>query len=106
MKETLFASSCYNQKFYFNPKFAGLPVTIQEELKAFIVPLSEKIHGIIEVGFYTDDGEIYIETSCEETDYRFDEIGAKLEVDKLLRVEKEFFGQIALWYRLVILEEN
>ncbi len=106
MKETLFASSCYNQKFYFNSKFAGLPAPIQEELKTFIVPLSEKIHGIIEVGFYTDDGEIYIETSCEETDYRFDEIGAKLEVDKLLRVEKEFFGQIALWYKLVILEEN
>ncbi len=106
MKETLFASSCYNQKYYFNPKFASLPATIQEELRGFIVPLSEKIHGIIEVGFYEDDGEVYIETSCEETDYRFDEIGAKLEVDRLLRVEKEFFEQIALWYKLVILEKN
>ncbi len=106
MKETLFASSCYNQKYYFNPKFSTLPATIQEELRGFIVPLSAKIHGIIEVGFYEDDGEIYIETSCEETDYRFDEIGAKLEVDKLLRVEKEFFGQIALWYKLVILQQS
>ncbi len=106
MKETLFASSCYNQKYYFNPKFSSLPAQIQEELRTHIVPLSAKIHGIIEVGFYEDDGEIYIETSCEETDYRFDEIGAKLEVDKLLRVEKEFFGQIALWYKLVILQQS
>ncbi len=99
-KETLFASSCYNQKYYFNSKFSNLPTAIQDELRSFIVPLTAKIHGIIEVGFYTDDGEIYIETSCEEADHRFDEIGAKLEVDRLLRVQKEFFRQIALWYQL------
>ncbi len=106
MKEVLFASSCYTQKYYFNDKFKNLPVPIQEELKTFIVPLTEKIHGILEVGFYEDDGEIYIEASCEGFDYKYDEIGAKLEIDRLLRVEKEFFNNLRLWYNLVILKKD
>lgn len=104
MRETLFASSIYKQKYYFNAKFNGLPPQIQEELRVLIVPLSQKVHGIIEVGFYEDDGEIYIEASCEDGDYRFDEIGAKLEIDRVLRENKQFFKQLQLWYNVKILK--
>ncbi len=104
MRETLFASSVYKQKYFFNAKFNGLPPQIQEELRVFIVPLSQKIHGIVEVGFYTDDGEIFIEASCNDGDYRFDEIGAKLEIDRLMREQKEFFKQLQLWYTVKILK--
>ncbi len=104
MRETLFASSVYKQKYFFNAKFNGLPPQIQEELRVLIIPLCQKIHGIIEVGFYKDDGEVFIETSCNDGDYRYDEIGAKLEIDRLLREQKEFFKQLELWYKIKILK--
>lgn len=102
MRETLFASSVYKQKYYFNAKFNGLPPQIQENLRVLIIPLCQKIHGIIEVGFYEEDGEVFIETSCNDGDYRFDEIGAKLEIDRLLRENQEFFKQLELWYKIKI----
>ncbi len=100
MRETLFASSVYKQKYFFNAKFNGLPPQVQEDLRVLIIPLCQKIHGIIEVGFYKDDGEIYVETSCNDGDYRYDEIGAKLEIDRLLREQKEFFRQLELYYKV------
>lgn len=104
MRETLFASSVYNKKYHFNARFNGIPPKVQEELRILIVLLSEKIHGIVDVGFYKDDGEIYVATSCNDGDYRYDEIGAKLEVDRLLRENKELFAQLELWYKVKILK--
>lgn len=106
MKEILFATSCYTQKYYFNAKFESLPEGIKEEIRVFLIPLCHKIHGILELGFYEDDGEVYIESSFNDGDAMYDEIGAKLEIDKLLREEKEFFSQLKLWYNLVILKKE
>lgn len=106
MKEILFATSCYTQKYYFNDKFDSLPTPIKEDIKVFLIPLSHKIHGILELGFYEDDGEVYIESSFNDGDAMYDEIGAKLEIDKLLREENEFFVKLRLWYNLVILKND
>ncbi len=98
-KEIITAASCYTEKFYFNPKFDGLPIEIKNELREVTIILSQKLHCIFTIGIY-EDGLIYIESKAEESDYNYDEIGAGLEIKKLERQMEKTFQGIEMWYKL------
>jgi len=101
MKKTvLSAASCYNKKYYINPDMEkSLPAQIKEEIKALVASMAEKIHCVFILGFY-ENGDIYIETTSEENDFDFDEIGARLETEKIKREKTELLDSLNLWYKV------
>ncbi len=101
-KDILSAASCYNKKYYINPDMEkSLPPQIREELKAIVASMAEKLHCVFTIGFY-ENGDVYIETMGEENDFDFDDIGAKLEINKIKREKSEFLGSLSLWYKIYL----
>jgi hypothetical protein len=98
-KKTLAAASFYKQAYSFNETFGGLPADIKNEIKILCVSLAQKLHGVFTLGFY-EDGSLYFEAFGETEDYNFDEIGAKLETDKLTTEKKELIKALTLWYAI------
>lgn len=104
-KIILGAASRYNRKYYINPEMEKkLPSDVKEDLKAMCSSMAEKLHCIFTIGFYTN-GNVYIETISEENDFDFDEIGAKLETEKIKREKAEFFNSLNLWYKIYFNKE-
>ncbi len=99
-KIVLSAASCYNKKYYINPDMEkNLPSQIKEEIKALVASMAEKLHCIFTLGFY-ENGDIYIETSSVENDFDFDEIGAKLETEKIKKEKSELLDSLNLWFKV------
>jgi (p)ppGpp synthase/HD superfamily hydrolase len=98
-KQVLATASYYNQKYFINPTFNDIPASIRNELRVICIGFAEKLHGIFTIGFY-EDGEVYLETSAEEADYQFDEIGGHLEIKELQKEKKELFRTLRLWYMI------
>ena len=103
-KKVLNAAAYEKKEYYFNEDFGKLPEDIKKKLKAITAVLAEKLHGMVTIGFY-EDGTIFIEHSRLKEDIDFDEIGVKLEIDKLQREEHDLFYALTIWYKAVILGE-
>lgn len=104
-KKVIIAASCYKMKYFFNDEFSALPDIIKEELKEIAVVLAQKLHCVFTIGFM-ENSDIYFEATAEENDFDYDDIGAKLEINKLERTEKELINQLSLWYRVFVLGEK
>lgn len=76
-----------------------LPPAVKDEIKAFAALAAEKIHCVFVLGFY-ENGDIYIETKSSENDFDFDEIGAKLEMEKIKKDKSDLFDSLNLWYKI------
>ncbi len=100
----LCASSKYEQKFYMNPDFAGLPEDVKKELKAMCVLFTEDIGGILTLKF-EKDGTLEMETQAYEEDLLYDEIGCDLKIRQLQETKKELFRSLELYYRVLFLQE-
>lgn len=96
-KAILLAASFYKKSYYFNEEFSGLPESIQKEMRIACAVAAEKIRGIITAGFY-EDGTVFIEASGDESDFDYDEIGARLVVDSLIKEKEELIKAMGLWY--------
>ena len=53
-----------------------------------------------------ENGDVYFECLPEEWDEGFDEIGAKLDLDKLARDKQDLFVSLKAWYVMTILKED
>ena len=73
----LCGASAYDKKYYFNNKFDRLPENVKEELQILCVLFTEEVGGIFTVGF-TPTGELLLDTTAEEGDLLYDEIGSGL----------------------------
>jgi len=101
----LCGSNSYNQKYYLDKRFEKLPSQVKDELKIMCVLFTEEVGGTITFTF-DDDGELGIETGCDEGDMLYDDIGAGLLVKKLRNTRQEFFEALELYYRVFILGEK
>lgn len=101
----LCGSNSYNQKYYLDSRFEKLPSQVRDELKIMCVLFTEEVGGNITFEF-DEDGELVIETSCNEGDLLYDDIGAGLLVKKMRDTRKEFFESLELYYRVFILHED
>lgn len=104
-KIVLCAASYYNQKYFFNNDLSPLPESIQKDIKTISICMAQKIQGIFTIGFY-EDGNIFLESQGNENDFDYDEIGARIETDKLKENEKELFKALQNWYNIVILPKK
>lgn len=101
----LCGSSAYNQKFYFNPLFAKVPKTIQDELRVICVLFTEEAGGVITFVF-EKDGALSIETEAAEDDYLYDEITSGLLVGKIRNTRQELLESLDLYYRVFVKHED
>ena len=101
----LCASSAYEQKYYLNEEFSGLPEMIKEELQIMCVLYTEDVGGVLEL-VYDEDGNLEFRTSYEEQDYFYDEIGSVLKIKQYQNVKRELLESLETYYRIVFLGEG
>lgn len=101
----LCGANAYEQKYYFNEQFAGIPESIQEELHVICVLFTEEVGGIFTIVF-EEDGSILLETNAEEDDLLYDEISSGLLVGEIRRNRQELLESLQLYYRVFILHDQ
>ena len=101
----LCGANAYEQKYYFNEQFKAIPQSIQDELHIICVLFTEEVGGIYTLVF-EEDGTLNMETTVEEYDIYYDEIGSGLLISKIRQTRQELFESLSMYYRVVILHED
>ena len=101
----LCAASCYEQKFYLNEDYSGLPSQIKDELKIMCVLFTADVGGILSLVF-KEDGTLCFVTECDEGDLLYDDIGSELKVKELRETRKELLESLEMYHRVFILGEK
>lgn len=104
-KTVLCGANAYEQKYYFNEKFKGIPESIQQELHIICVLFTEEVGGILTFVF-DENGQLNLETTAADEDYLYDEIGSGLLIRKIRDTRQELFESLTLYYRVFILHED
>ena len=100
-KMILAYASQYKEKYFFNEEVGKLPQTVRNEVLMCLIMIVEEAGGVAELGFYPD-GEVYVDSYCEEGDLGYDEISAGLLVREVERDHAELLEQLELWYRAIL----
>lgn len=101
----LCVSNAYEQKYYFNEQFKAIPQSIKDELHIICVLFTEEVGGIFTLVF-EEDGTLNMETTVEEDDIYYDEVGSGLLISKIRQTRQELFESLSMYYRVVILHED
>ena len=101
----LCGANAYEQKYYFNEKFAKLPESVKEELHIMCVLFTEEVGGAFMIGFDTD-GTVMLITDADEEDLLYDEIGAGLLVKEVRKRREELFESLEKFYSAFIIGGN
>lgn len=101
----LCGANAYEQKYYFNQVFKGIPESIQEELHIICVLFTEEVGGVFTIVF-EPDGSVSLETNADDDDIYYDEISSGLLVSEIRRKRQELLESLSLYYRVFILKED
>lgn len=101
----LCAASAYEGKYYLNPDFAGLPLSIQEELQIMCVLYTADVGGILTLHF-DEHGNLLLHVTAGENDLLFDEIGSVLKIKQIQAEKREFLEALELYYKAKFLQED
>lgn len=101
----LCGANSYEQKYYFNQDFSGLPEQIRQELQIMCVLFTEDVGGILMLEFL-EDGTLILNVDHEESDYLFDEIGSELKIREIQREKVELMTALERYFRIVFLGED
>ena len=101
----LCGANSYEQKYFFNQDFQNLPQSIQEELHIICVLFTEEVGGVFTI-LFEEDGGVSLETTVEDGDYLYDEVGSGLLLGEIRRKRSELLESLSLYYRAVVLHED
>ncbi len=101
----LCCSSKYEQKYYLNDEFEGLPQGVKDELKIMCVLYTEDVGGVLVMKF-DRDGNLQFEVSCDEGDLLFDEIGSVLKIKQYQETKKELLEALEMYFKVFYLGEE
>ena len=101
----LCGANSYEQKYYFNSEFKGLPEQIQKELHIMCVLFTEEVGGIFTIVFEPDGG-VSLETQVDESDIYYDEISSGLLIGEIRRKRAELLESLSMYYRVFVLKED
>lgn len=101
----LCGANAYEQKYYFNEQFNGIPDSIKDELHIICVLFTEEVGGVFTIVF-EEDGTLSMETDADENDFYYDEISSGLVVNEIRRTRQELFESLRLYYKVFILKED
>lgn len=101
----LCGANAYEQKYYFNEQFAGIPDSIKDELHIICVMFTEEVGGIFTI-LFEEDGSVSMETVAADEDFYYDEISSGLLVSEIRRKRTELLESLSLYYRIFVLKED
>ena len=101
----LCAASAYEEKYYLNQDFSGLPESVKEELQIMCVLYTAEIGGILTLQ-YDEQGNLFFNVTSEENDFMFDEIGSVLKIKQLQNDKRELLESLELYYKAKFLHED
>lgn len=101
----LCASSAYEEKYYLNEEFSQLPESIKEELQIMCVLYTADVGGILTMEF-DPEGNLHFQTSADEGDLLYDDIGSVLKIKQLQETKKELLESLELYYKAFFLNED
>lgn len=101
----LCASSAYEEKYYFNQEFAGLPQSIQDELQIMCVLYTADVGGILTLQYDTE-GNLLMNVTSASDDFLFDEIGSVLKIKQIQSEKRELLESLGLYYRIKFMGEE
>lgn len=101
----LCAASAYDEKYYLNPDFMGLPETVKEELQIMCVMYTAQVGGILTLE-YEEDGTLLLNVTYDEGDLLFDEIGSVLKIKQIQNEKQDLLEALELYYKVFFLNEN
>ncbi len=104
-KIVLCGANAYEQKYYFNEKFKGIPQSVQDELHIICVLFTAEVGGIFTIVF-EPDGTLAMETDAAPDDLLYDEVSSGLLVGEIRRNRQELLESLSLYYRVFILHED
>ena len=104
-KMVLCASSAYEKKFYLNENFDGLPQHVKDELKIMCVLFTEDVGGVLSLEF-DENGNLELNTSADEGDLLYDEIGSVLKIKQMQQEKLELFESLETYYKVFFLGED
>lgn len=100
----LCGANSYNQKYYFNREFSGLPEQVKQELNILCVLFTEEVGGTLTLEFL-EDGTLTLNVSHEDGDYLFDEIESELRIREIQREHVELMQALEQYFQVVFLGE-
>lgn len=98
----LCGANTYDKKYYFNRKFDKIPENIKEELHIICVLFTEEAGGIFTIGF-TPTGKVVMDSTCDEGDLLYDDIGSGLLMKKIRQSKQELFQALQVYYKVTFL---
>ena len=101
----LCGANAYEQKYYYNEAFKGIPQSIQEELHIICVLFTDEVGGVFTIVF-EPDGSVSLETNADDDDIYYDEISSGLLVSEIRRRRRELLESLSLYYRVFVLKED
>lgn len=101
----LCVANSYEQKYYLNPEFMGLPKTVKEDLQILSVLFTEDVGGILTFGF-TPKGDLSMVVTYDEGDLLFDEIGSELKIKEIQRTRQTLLESLETYYKVFFLGEQ
>lgn len=104
-KVVLCAANAYKQKYYLNSNFKELPESIKDELQIMCVMFTEDVGGVLELVF-NEDGDLEFETSYEEGDFFYDEIGSVLKIKQYRNAKRDLLEALETYYKVRFLGEG
>lgn len=101
----LCGSNYYEQKYYLNPDFSGLPEDVKKELNIMCVLFTEDVGGILTLQ-YDVEGNLMFITMSDEGDLLYDEIGSALKIKQYQEEKKDLLEQLETYYKVFFLGET
>ncbi len=101
----LCGASAYNQKYYFNEEFAGLPDSVKKELQIMCVWFVQEVGGVLMLEFLPD-GTLEFRTEAHEYDGSIDEIGSYLKIKQFREERRELLESLELYFKVFYLGEE
>lgn len=101
----LCGSSKYEQKFYLNDDFIGLPEEVKQELQIMCVLYTEDIGGVLTLEF-DEDGTLNFVTQADEGDLLYDDIGSVLKIKQIREEKKDLLESLELYFKVFFLGEE
>lgn len=104
-KIVLCGANAYEEKYYFNEQFNGIPQSIKDELRIICILYTQEVGGIFTIAF-NEEGELIFETEADEYDITYDEVSSGLLIGEIRRNRAEILESLELFYRVFILKED
>ena len=97
-------ASQYAEKYYFNDTLGPIPEEVKKEVLVLLILLTEEAGGVAQFVF-DEEGEIHVESWCEEGDLGYDHISAGLLIKEIEREHQDLLEQLETWYKEVVRHE-